>query len=104
MVSAWFVVSSPHRNIEAFTSVGLIPVELGGFFLTIVPGKARRLVDRQNSNQRVRFSHPMSMAGFGCRQGSEEIMRFLMSFTLPTGRNMVEFSELSAIFRELRSV
>jgi hypothetical protein len=44
MLGAWFAASAPHHNVEAFMSVGLIPVERDGrFFLTVVPEKARRV-------------------------------------------------------------
>jgi hypothetical protein len=44
MLGRWFVVSIPHHNIEAFTSMGLISVEREGrIFLTVVPEKVRRL-------------------------------------------------------------
>jgi hypothetical protein len=44
MLGAWFAASPPHHNVEAFMSIGLIPVERDGrFFLTVMPEKARRV-------------------------------------------------------------
>ena len=44
MLGAWFAASAPHHNVEAFLSVGLVPVERAGrFFLTVDPEKARRV-------------------------------------------------------------
>jgi hypothetical protein len=42
ILGAWFAASAPHHNIEAFTDVGLIPVERNGdVYLSVQPENAR---------------------------------------------------------------
>jgi hypothetical protein len=44
MLSAWFGVNAPYRNVEAFMNIGLIPYDRDDrFFLRVVPEKARRV-------------------------------------------------------------
>jgi hypothetical protein len=41
MLSAWFAASAPHHNVEAYMSMGLIPVERDScFFLAVYPENA----------------------------------------------------------------
>jgi hypothetical protein len=50
MLGAWFEVSAPHRNVEAFMNIGLIPDERDGrFSLRVVPGKARRFANPKST-------------------------------------------------------
>jgi hypothetical protein len=104
ILDAWFAASGPYHNVGAFMSIGLILVGRDGWFiLTAVPEKARRVRGSAEFEPTETSFHPMPMAGIDCTQGSEQIIRFLMSSPLSIGENSVGCSELSAILNDLMS-
>jgi hypothetical protein len=63
VLGTWFSAGAPHHNIEAFISMGLIPVEQDGrFFLIVHLGKARR-IRRLEEVKRVGEMFPLDSHG-----------------------------------------
>jgi hypothetical protein len=51
ILGAWFAASDPHHNVEAFMSLGLIPVQEGNeIFLAVDREKARRVRGSQRTD------------------------------------------------------